>query len=348
MKQSPGLRKDPVEEKINLNSRTSIPTNHIPIFRTTWAIQNKVERKILLRTWGGIGDQVCAEPTLRYAIKMFKGCEIYLASHVPDLFKHLPFKRVFNLEEELPNYNKFFVFETITPPDDSNLVWQFMNHMITNCVDFPSLCAFRLQLPIADKEIKLTGKEPESSNLLKGRVVIHPGKHWQSKTFPKDFWDDTIKYLVDRKITPVIIGANADDNRGTVDVDTTGCLDYRNKLSLAETTWVLQNARVLLTNDSAPLHMAASGDAYIGYVATIKHPDMITHWRKGKWQWREQNFGRGGIWDIIDFCPNKEQQLDVEKVPEELLRSWLPHPSDFAAWAVDIYENWSYYSVKGI
>ncbi len=345
MKKTPELYQKPVEEKIDLTKRVAIPASYLPVFRTTWAIQNGVERKILFRTWGGIGDQVCAEPTIRYAIKMFKDCDIYIASHIPELFKHLPVKRIFNLEEETPNYSKYYVFETITPPDESNLVWQFMNHMITNCVDFVSLCALRLQLPIAHKEIILSGTHPANGSIdYNDRVVVHPGKHWQSKTFPKDFWDAVISELVRRGIEPVIIGANADDNRGTVDVDTNGCLDLRNKLSLSETTWLLQRAKVLLTNDSAPLHIAASGHAHIGYIATIKHPDMITHWRRSIegpmiWQWREVNFGRGGIWDIIDFCPNKQQQLDVESVPEEMLRSWLPDPIYYASWAADIAEG---------
>ena len=106
-------------------------------------------------------------------------------------------------------------------------------------------------------------------------------------TFPKAFWDKVINRLCDRGLTPILIGADADDNRSTVDVDASRCLDLRNKLSLTESVWFLQNATVLLTNDSSPLHMAASGDAWIGYIATCKHPDMITHWRRGRWQWRE-------------------------------------------------------------
>lgn len=329
-------------EKIDPSRRVAIPMTHLPIFRTQLAIQNGVERRLLFRTWGGIGDQICAEPTLRYALKMFQDCEISLASEIPELFRHLDFKRVYDLKEDTPNYQKYFCFETITPPDESNLVWQFFSHMLVNCVDFPSLCALRLQLPVYDKEIILQPdvditKMAENFNLdeIYGGVAIHPGKHWQSKTFPKKFWDDVISFLVMRGIKPIIIGADTDDNRGTVDVDTTGCLDLRNKLSISESIWLLQSVGVLLTNDSSPLHMAASGDAWIGFVATCKHPDMITHWRRGQWQWREQNFGKGGIWDVIDFCPNKSQQVEAEFVPRELLESWLPDPYEFAAWAAE-------------
>lgn len=282
-----------------------------------------------------LGDQICAEPTLRYALKMFKDCEISLASELPELFKHLPFKRVFDLREATPNYNNYLCFETITPPNDTNLVWQFFSHMLTNCVDFPSLCALRLQLPITDKEINLVGERPNTELDLVGRVVIHAGKHWQSKTFPATFWQDVIDRLVCYGVEPILIGADIDDNRGTVNVNPQQCLDLRNKLTISESIYVCKAAAVVLTNDSAPLHMAASGDAWIGYIATAKHPDMITHWRHGEWQWREKNFGKGGVWEIIDFCPNKKQNVEAEFVPPELLESWLPDPFEMADWALE-------------
>lgn len=325
--------------KLDPNSRLVIPAMFLPAFRTQVAIENGVERKLLFKTWGGIGDQICAEPTLRYAMKMFKDCEFYLASEIPELFEHLPFKKVFNLKEETPNYSRFLCFDTITPPDDSNLVWQFFSHMLTNCVDFPAMCALRLQLPVADKEIRIDAGPSTRmmQELTENSVVIHPGKHWQSKTFPKKFWDEVIECLVGNGIRPIIIGADTDDNRGTVDVTTLGCIDYRNQLSIMQTICLLQNCRVLLTNDSSPLHMAASGDAWIGYIATCKHPDYITHWRHGIWQWREVNFSRGGIWDVIDFCPNKEQEVSAEFVDPELLESWLPDPKQYARWAAEKY-----------
>jgi hypothetical protein len=290
---------------------------------------------------------------------MFKDCDISLASETPNLFRHLEFKRAFDLREESPNYDKYFLFDTITPPNDSNLVWCFMSHMLTNCVDFPSLCAFRLQLPTNEKDIRLRPKRPSTSplwgTLLDAKsygILIHPGRHWQSKTFPKSFWDKVIKTIIKKGVTPVLIGADTDDNRGTVNVDSEECLDLRNELSIEESIWLCMNSKVLLTNDSSPLHMAAPGRAWVGYIATCKHPDMISHWRNPEralstmgvnelaptnnvWNWREKNFSKGGVWDIIDFCPNKPQKVEAEFVPQDILESWLPDPEEYASWAVN-------------
>lgn len=320
--------------------KIQIPAVMMPGFRTTLAIQNKVERNLLVRTWGGLGDEICAEPTLRYMLEEFRDCKISLAAERPELFTHLKFERVFDLKVEHPIWDDYLVFQTITPPDDSNLVWQFFSHMLTHCVDFTSMCALRMQLPNARKEIKMEGVKPKGIESLYPldflNVFVHPGKHWPSKTFPKNWWDAVLAEIIRLGATPVIIGSNAqNDNRGTVDVNTDGCIDLRDKLSVKESIWILQRARVLLTNDSSPLHMAASGDAWIGFVATCKHPDYITHWRKGQFGWRQKNFGKGGIWDVINNNPNAEKEVTAEFVEESLLRSWLPDPVEFATWAVE-------------
>lgn len=305
----------------------------------------------MMRTWGGLGDQICAEPTIRYALRKFKDCEFFLASEFPVLFKHLhpQFKFVYDINEDEINYEKYFLFDMIKPPNDSNMTWQFMSHLLTNCIDFPSLCAFRLQLPIEDKEIKLYSEPPKNIpyEVMKdiiGGIVIHPGAHWQAKTFPAKFYNGLTNHLRFKGETPILIGGALDDNRGTVkNINTSGCHDLINKLSVEESTWVCQNAAVVLTNDSSPMHMAASGKAWIGFVATVKHPDMIMHWRTPPgmehlgpmWSWREKNFGKGGIWEHIDYCPNKKNQLEVEEVAPALLESWLPDPSEMAQWALE-------------
>lgn len=313
---------------------TPIPLGAIPGARTTIAIQNGVERNILFKTWGGLGDELCAEPTLRYALQQFKDCDVSLAAERPELFEHLKFKRVFNLAEEQPRWEKYLCFNTVVPSSD--IVWQFFSHCLTNCVDFPSLCALRMTLPIEFKELQCPVTETIQLPAIGPRVAIHAGRHWPSKTFPKDWWDRVIAGLVERGISPILIGAETDDNRGTVDVYTAGCVDLRGKLSIRGSIALLQAADVLLTNDSAPLHMAATGSkAWIGFMATCKHPDYITHWRNGQWGYRMQNLGLGGIWDLVNFCPNNKDEVTVDKVDVEILRSWLPEPASVAQWAVD-------------
>ena len=318
-----------------------IPASQIPNFRFFKAHQRGVHKKLLFKLWGGLGDQLCAEPTLRFALEQFKDCEISLATDMPSLFSHLNFKKIYDTKKEQPNEQEHYTLYTIVPQD--NLTWEFFSHMITNCVDFCSLCSIRCQLPISYKGLQLVGKEPKFE-LCNDDIFVHAGRHWETKTFPKDWWDKVLSTLIEHNKRPILIGADTDDNRGTVNVNTNGCIDLRNKLSISESIWLLQRSKVLLTNDSSPLHMAASedpsdkstGECEIGYIATAKHPDFISHWRKGKWSYKMINHGNGGMWDLLDICPNKENEVSAEHVSQEQLLKWLPDPTKYAMWAVNV------------
>lgn len=328
-----------------------IPGHQVPSFRTAVALQNKTATNLLFTTWGGIGDQICAEPTLRFALDTFKGCDVSLATDFPELYQHLKFKKVYDLKIERPDFSKYLKFDTINDP--KSLTWEFMSHCVTHCVDFPSLCALRCQLPISYRAVELKPPHPDHRffNMLKHEieqtdfmeftydkaVFIHAGAHWESKTFPVDWWDDVIADLIDNGYQPVLIGRVMDDNRTTVDVSGKGCIDLRNKTSLSETLWLLQQANFVLTNDSSPMHMAAPGTAHIAFVATAKHPDYLYHWRRNEqgrieWSWRMKDFGLGGMWELMDHCPNKESDVLIDKCDPNILKAWLPDPRVFSLW----------------
>lgn len=316
-----------------LNSKKDsvvVPASMIPSFNVSQAFERGVSRNFLIKTWGGIGDQVAAEPAIRFALKTFSKCRISLASENPELFTHLKFAEVFNINKETPDYDKYMVFETIKPPTD--LLWEFASHMVTHCVDFASICMFRCQLPNAEKEIQLpryemTEQVKSALRLNSSTVIIHPGKHWASKTFPKAWWDQVITAFFAANFTPVIIGKKVDENVGYVDVDVSNSIDLRDKLSMPELISLLQNCKYLFSNDSSPIHIASSSDAFIGYVASCKHPDYITHWRKGQFGHKTYNFGLDGIWNHLDYTPVQESSVEVEQLPKGLTMDMiLPSP----------------------
>jgi hypothetical protein len=327
-------------QKYTKEDKLVVPGVIIPGFRTAIAATNGVEKNLLFTTWGGLGDQVCSEPTLRFAIDTFKeGATVSLASENPELFKHLNFHRVYDTRKERPEWDNYLVFQTMTTPD--SLSWQFISHMITHCVDCPSLNALRCQLPISYKQVKTYSEKPSNSLVLdvaankSKHVIMHAGRHWESKTFPTDWWDAAYDAVTEAGLTPVWIGKDSGPTLGVVNAKIDGRgVDLRNRTSLNDMIWLCQNSEMVLCSDSSPLHIAATGEAKIAFVATVKHPDYITHWRKGGWGWRMKNFGLGGMWEELDFCPNKKNDLNVERCPESLLRKWLPNPKDMVEWLV--------------
>lgn len=315
----------------------------IPLWRVSEALKKGREKHLLFLAGGGLGDQICAEPTIRYALDQFKDCKISVLTHTPDLFRHLLPRLEFLFERDRwtdaqIDLEKYLCLKTYAAADEFS--GQFMSSIITHCVDYPAMLALRGQLPVEYRQPVVEPNTPTKEFLpppirhyQKDRhVFVHPGRGWPSKTFGPDWWTAVIAKLIDREITPVLIGND------TGWVESSGCVDLRDKLSVMETIWLLQQARVVLTNDSSPLHMAATkgGKAWIGFVATCKRADYLFHYRRGEFGWRMKDFSKGGVWDALDFAPNKQETLDVKNMDPT---PWLPDPKDVARWAAN---RWRY------
>jgi len=88
-------------------------------------------------------------------------------------------------------------------------------------------------------------------------IVLAPGSIWATKRWP--YYADLARDLVsDARI--VIIGSEADRPFADEIADATGgrAIDTSGRLSLLASAEVIGRARVLVTNDSAPLHLASA------------------------------------------------------------------------------------------
>ncbi len=327
-------------KKLETKGNISMPAMFIPSFRAHYAVQEKVQNNFLFYITGGLGDAICVEPTIRYALKNFKDAKFSIATWWPEVFRHLQFEKVINFFEDNASsesyYDTHFVFKSLY--EGSEFHSEFLPHFFTHCVDYHSISMLRMQLAPEDKKIMLLGT-PSMHSKVRHDVLVHPGRSWQSKTIPADYWNKILKGLCERGFVPTIIGATTKDPKlGTVNVDTTGCIDLRNKLSISESIDLCQHAKVVLTNDSSPVHMTASGDAWIGMLSTAKRPDLITHYRgpKNEFGWRQSNLTSGGLWDTLNLNPNNSKEFNFSVVDQKLLESWLFAPEKVVNWTASI------------
>lgn len=317
----------------NINGMMLIPEMNLPGMRARWAIAGGFERNIVMKVHGGLGDQVCSEPTLRFALETLKDVDITLFAMNPELFSHLKFKDVYNIAKgEFPG-SRYAVFDLFVTTE--HFIVNFLCHDNIHAVDFSCLVAFQSMLPAAYREIVLKPSVEDFQKIQPyvggDRIVLHPGRSWPSKTFPESWWNDVIARLQSKGVTPVIIG-KPHFNAGTIDgLNLDGCIDLRNQTSTMEMVALLQKIPVVLTNDSSPLHMAASGDAWIGYVTMARRPEYLTHVRKNINGWRMENLGKGGLWEKYDFYLN---MAGIDKIDENDLMRWLPTAHEFADWGI--------------
>lgn len=320
-----------VEEGVRENVAL-IPTYMVPTLRVEAAKRKNVSKRFLINTWGGLGDQICSEPAIRYALKKFTDVEISIASRCPSLFSHLKFKEIFDTREMAPNWEDYLVFQTIVNPYEE-LQDEFFSHMLTHPVDYVSLSMWRCQLPVSERQIRLpdfsmTEKVKNALDNSKNLVVLHAGKHAPSKNLPKAFYEELIHLFQRKNFEVVLIGQTVDEKIGFIEIDSSNCIDLRDQLEIPEFISLLKNANFVFTNDSSPLHAAASGNAFIGFVSTIKHPDLLLHWRYHHFGWRMQNFGKDGLWNHQIAHIAVTGDVQGYELPDGLMEKILPRPEE--------------------
>jgi ADP-heptose:LPS heptosyltransferase len=97
---------------------------------------------------------------------------------------------------------------------------------------------------------------------------------------PTDYWQAIIDGLA--KNHKVALIGKDDQNRGTVDVKCPdNVIDLRNLLDLGSLIAIISEANVLISNDSAPIHIAGAFDNWIVLLPTCKHPDYVLPYRNG-------------------------------------------------------------------
>jgi len=116
-----------------------------------------------------------------------------------------------------------------------------------------------------------TGLERERSSIVEllrkqgvntdaALVVIHPGSSNPSKRWPVDRFHALIRYLMDEAGVPVALIGGSEEResmRGAAPVGP-GVADLVGRLNLVQLAALLEHARVLISNDSGPVHLAAA------------------------------------------------------------------------------------------
>lgn len=296
------------------------------------APEYKYPKNVVVIVNGGIGDQVVAEPVVRYVRDVrYKGDNIVVVTDFPMLFDHLGLK-VYSKEDKVENIGQFYQMSTYWSQEHAS--WDFMSHITTHAIDFASLQAIRSILPLKDRQIKLTyglNDLIKPSKILKEKdcdfsklVLLHPGRGWPSKTFPADVWQEYVNILINSGYTVGLIGKRIGQDQGVVEVDSSRCIDFIDQLTLKELIALIGQAPVLISNDSGPIHIAGAFDNHIGLIATCKHPEYILPYRNGSMFYKAAALENGGLYDTWDLRPSQVDGNAVHLCKELELRKYLP------------------------
>jgi ADP-heptose:LPS heptosyltransferase len=264
-----------------------------------WKKNPKYEyrRKIFLWALGGLGDCISAEPTIRYMREtLYPEADMYVLTkkYFHPLYQHI--KGITFLEEgefvpeEIDAVCEFNTHPTIHDHDSeyATAFSKLCPHPLLNSIDWVSIACINMQLNRPDKTIKMEYTDKDLEGILnlydtpEDLVLIHAGRGWETKTFPIEWWQKIIDDLDKSGIKVGLIGKEVSDEHGYVPVTCpSNGFDFRDKLTIMEMAALIDQAPVLISNDSAPIFFAAAFDNYIIIIPTCKEGDLIAPFRYG-------------------------------------------------------------------
>ena len=304
------------------------------------------KRNILISVSAGMGDQLCSEPAIQYTQKVYPDANFYLVTHHPRLFEHLEAEmRVMDYDEW--NGINDAIMTLYTCPDDDKSEHK-MSHVMFHPCDFASMSMIKRTIPNHEKKIKLKVKADEVASVMdmlrekpnKKIVVVHAGKWWPSKTFPKDWWQKVVDGLSE-KLCVVLIGKRIDEKQGYVEID---CpedgYDFRDLTTLGELISLISLSKVTLTNDSSPLHIAGAFDNWIVTIPTCKHPDHILPFRNGTQYYKTKTLYKKLLLDDLEIRHTEYDVNTIDEIPKgKSILDYIPEPEEVIKEVLDIYEN---------
>jgi len=113
-----------------------------------------------------------------------------------------------------------------------------------------------------------------NNHLENGFISVAPGSVWKTKRYPKSQFIELIKMLTDIDETILVIGSEHDSELCSEITSnfSHNVINVSGRFRVIETISLLKNAKLLITNDSAPTHMGMCADIPVItiYCSTIK------------------------------------------------------------------------------
>ena len=305
--------------------------------------EDKYPRNITITVGGGLGDQIDAEPVVRYIKdKAFPGSNMIVRCDWPEIFNHMDFpvyqSRAYNTRR-VPDYH----METLPSPDSRPDIWNVMAQTLMHSTDFASLSCISKTLPDEDRPIKLEISDDALDELrglnngtLKGfsnMILIHPGRGWESKTFPADWWEEVVNGIYEVHKNICIIGKHISVELGYVRNITypEGVKDFRDMLTVNGLFAIISKAKAVITNCSAPVHIAGAFDNWIVFIPTVKHPSHVLPWRNNEYGVISQDYKTISLYkkltcDDISSNPTEVHGQTLDWVKGGDIRPYLVDP----------------------
>jgi hypothetical protein len=122
-------------------------------------------RHILINVGGGLGDQINAEPAIRFLKNnVYLGDDVSIQTHFPSLFKHLDLPTYFHGEFVPKPDTPYYTVHSLPGPE--TITWTVVSNLLCHTVDFCSMALLRRTLPLKDRQPILTVTLEDMADML--------------------------------------------------------------------------------------------------------------------------------------------------------------------------------------
>lgn len=281
----------------------------------------KYDQKIFISVSGGLGDQINAQPAIRFMRKkVLPNAEIIVTTHYPRLFRDIEGIKVFEQGKFVAKPDTAYrVIESFPPP--TSITYSVVGNLLCHTVDYCSIALLKRTLPFLDKSIRLNVSLKDIQRVidivgirdLRKLIIVHPGRHWESKTMPYEWWEEIINGLITEKISVCIIGKTG--SPGVWDFkDKKSIINLVDLLDLDMLIALVSQAKVLISNDSAPIHIAGAFDNWIIVIPTVKHPNHILPFRNGSVYYKTDALYKKLLLDDYSTSPFEMNEVAVAEM----------------------------------
>jgi len=121
-------------------------------------------------------------------------------------------------------------------------------------------------------EIKLRVNKIIEKKVFENSVAIAPGSVWPTKIYPVEYYREIIHYLIKINYNVFLIGGKEEFKLcESLTIKNEPVFNFAGNLSILESVYLISRCKFLISNDSAPVHMAmASGTKTLTlYASTV-------------------------------------------------------------------------------